>query len=239
MTVSTGKVVDGSIGPERRFTGPKRPETSAKSGLPWASDQQETNRSYPANRRFSAPRTTLLKIVVSPVRVRVSPFSRAAVACRAVPGIAARLDAGHFSASAKRIRAEHRRPTPERRPHGQFRPSDGRSHPQPSRRPPPLAISRSGRSSTCRVSTYSGPAARRRSGPVPMSNGAGTNGTRGSSGERTMRVGVVSTYPPRPCGIGTFSRDLREALLGADGVSAVDLVAIVREDEASSRRRRS
>ena len=74
MTVSTGKVVDGSIGPERRFTGPKRPETSAKSGLPWASDQQETNRSYPANRQFSAPRTTLLKIVVSPVRVRVSPF---------------------------------------------------------------------------------------------------------------------------------------------------------------------
>ena len=47
-----------------------------------------------------------------------------------------------------------------------------------------------------------------------------------------MRVGVVSTYPPRACGIGTFSRDLREALLGADGVAAVDLVAIVREDEA-------
>ncbi len=46
-----------------------------------------------------------------------------------------------------------------------------------------------------------------------------------------MRVGIVSTYPPRACGIGTFSRDLREALLGDDGVSAVDLVAIVREDE--------
>ena len=45
-----------------------------------------------------------------------------------------------------------------------------------------------------------------------------------------MRVGLVSTYPPRPCGIGTFSSDLREALLGADGVSAVDLVAIVRDD---------
>ena len=29
-----------------------------------------------------------------------------------------------------------------------------------------------------------------------------------------MRVGVVSTYPPRACGIGTFSRDLRDALLG-------------------------
>jgi glycosyltransferase involved in cell wall biosynthesis len=47
-----------------------------------------------------------------------------------------------------------------------------------------------------------------------------------------VRVGVVSTYPPRACGIGTFSRDLREALLLADSVSAVDLVAIVRDDDA-------
>jgi glycosyltransferase involved in cell wall biosynthesis len=46
-----------------------------------------------------------------------------------------------------------------------------------------------------------------------------------------MRVGIVSTYPPRSCGIGTFSRDLRLALLAADGVSGVDLVAIVRGDE--------
>jgi hypothetical protein len=46
-----------------------------------------------------------------------------------------------------------------------------------------------------------------------------------------MRVGIVSTYPPRSCGIGTFSRDLRQALLAADGVAAVDLVAIVRGDE--------
>jgi glycosyltransferase involved in cell wall biosynthesis len=78
---------------------------------------------------------------------------------------------------------------------------------------------------------YSGPPARGHPGSVPMSNGAGMNGGTPMSGERTMRVGVVSTYPPRPCGIGTFSRDLREALLGADGVSAVDLVAIVREDD--------
>ena len=46
-----------------------------------------------------------------------------------------------------------------------------------------------------------------------------------------MRVGIVSTYPPRACGIGTFSRDLRQALLAAHGVAAVDLVAIVRGDE--------
>jgi glycosyltransferase involved in cell wall biosynthesis len=78
---------------------------------------------------------------------------------------------------------------------------------------------------------YSGPAARRRPGPVPVSNGAATNGHARISGERTMRVGIVSTYPPRPCGIGTFSSDLRRALLGADRVSAVDLVAVVRDDD--------
>lgn len=47
-----------------------------------------------------------------------------------------------------------------------------------------------------------------------------------------MRVAIVSTYPPRACGIGTFSRDLRESLLGAEGVTAVDLAAIVRDPDA-------
>ncbi|MEA2294640.1 MAG: hypothetical protein QOE86_2279 [Solirubrobacteraceae bacterium] len=60
---------------------------------------------------------------------------------------------------------------------------------------------------------------------------AATNGA-SATGARTLRVGLVSTYPPRACGIGTFSRDLREALLGAAGVAAVDLVAIVRDDDA-------
>lgn len=45
-----------------------------------------------------------------------------------------------------------------------------------------------------------------------------------------MRVGIVSTYPPRPCGIGTFSRDLRTALLQADETNAVDIVSIVRDE---------
>ena len=45
-----------------------------------------------------------------------------------------------------------------------------------------------------------------------------------------MRVAIVSTYPPRACGIATFSRDLRDALLADDGVSAVDLAAIVRDE---------
>ena len=58
-----------------------------------------------------------------------------------------------------------------------------------------------------------------------------SNGAAPGAGAKTMRVGVVSTYPPRVCGIGTFSRDLRDALLAADGVSAVDLAAIVREDD--------
>ena len=53
---------------------------------------------------------------------------------------------------------------------------------------------------------------------------AAANGGASPSRAKTMRVGVVSTYPPRACGIGTFSRDLRQALLSADGVSAVDLV---------------
>jgi glycosyltransferase involved in cell wall biosynthesis len=47
---------------------------------------------------------------------------------------------------------------------------------------------------------------------------------------RPLHAAIVSTYPPRPCGIGTFSRDLREALLGADGVRKVDVVAIVRDE---------
>lgn len=50
-----------------------------------------------------------------------------------------------------------------------------------------------------------------------------------------MRVAIVSTYPPRPCGIGTFSRDLRRALLDADASAAVDIVSIVhdqREEQA-------
>ena len=32
-----------------------------------------------------------------------------------------------------------------------------------------------------------------------------------------MRTAIVSTYPPRACGIGTFAADVRAALLGVDG----------------------
>ena len=44
-----------------------------------------------------------------------------------------------------------------------------------------------------------------------------------------MRITIVSTYPPRACGIGTFSRDLRSAMLLADPAVEVDVLAIVRD----------
>ncbi|MEO6714573.1 MAG: glycosyltransferase [Mycobacteriales bacterium] len=43
-----------------------------------------------------------------------------------------------------------------------------------------------------------------------------------------MRAAVISTYPPRPCGIATFSRDLRCALEDASADVDVDIVSIVR-----------
>ena len=49
----------------------------------------------------------------------------------------------------------------------------------------------------------------------------------------TMRMAIVSTYPPRPCGIGTFSRDLRSALLGVDSALDIDVVSIVRDHHAA------
>lgn len=44
-----------------------------------------------------------------------------------------------------------------------------------------------------------------------------------------MRVAVVSTYPPRACGIGTFSQALRAALVDNDSSTAVDVVSINRD----------
>jgi glycosyltransferase involved in cell wall biosynthesis len=50
----------------------------------------------------------------------------------------------------------------------------------------------------------------------------------------SMRLAIVSTYPPRPCGIGTFSRDLRSALLEVDSSLEIDVVAIVRDHHSST-----
>ena len=51
-----------------------------------------------------------------------------------------------------------------------------------------------------------------------------------------MRAAIVSTFPPRACGIGTFAADLRTTLAGTDAVSAADLVAVVHEPSSPQRR---
>jgi glycosyltransferase involved in cell wall biosynthesis len=51
-----------------------------------------------------------------------------------------------------------------------------------------------------------------------------------------VRAAIVSTFPPRACGIGTFAADLRVTLAGTDAVSAADLVAVVHEPSSPQRR---
>jgi glycosyltransferase involved in cell wall biosynthesis len=51
-----------------------------------------------------------------------------------------------------------------------------------------------------------------------------------------MRTAIVSTYPPRACGIGTFAADLRGTLLGVPGVEGADIVAVVNEPSRPQRR---
>jgi glycosyltransferase involved in cell wall biosynthesis len=51
-----------------------------------------------------------------------------------------------------------------------------------------------------------------------------------------VRTAIVSTYPPRACGIGTFTADLRATLLGVAGVEGADLVAVVNEPSSPQRR---
>jgi glycosyltransferase involved in cell wall biosynthesis len=51
-----------------------------------------------------------------------------------------------------------------------------------------------------------------------------------------MRTAIVSTYPPRACGIGSFSADLRATLTGTGAVTVADLVAVVHEPSSPQRR---
>jgi glycosyltransferase involved in cell wall biosynthesis len=50
-----------------------------------------------------------------------------------------------------------------------------------------------------------------------------------------MRAAIVSTYPPRACGIGTFAADVRAALLGGDGIDRVERVVVVDEPSRPQR----
>ena len=50
-----------------------------------------------------------------------------------------------------------------------------------------------------------------------------------------MHAAIVSTYPPRACGIGAFAADVRAALLGTDGVERVERVVIVNEPSRPQR----
>jgi glycosyltransferase involved in cell wall biosynthesis len=50
-----------------------------------------------------------------------------------------------------------------------------------------------------------------------------------------MRTAIVSTYPPRACGIGTFAADVRAALLGIDGIDRVEKVVVVNEPSRPQR----
>jgi glycosyltransferase involved in cell wall biosynthesis len=51
-----------------------------------------------------------------------------------------------------------------------------------------------------------------------------------------VRTAIVSTFPPRACGIGTFAADLRATLTGTGVVTAADLVAVVHEPSSPQRR---
>jgi glycosyltransferase involved in cell wall biosynthesis len=51
-----------------------------------------------------------------------------------------------------------------------------------------------------------------------------------------VRTAIVSTYPPRACGIGTFAADVRATLVGVDGVDGADFVAVVNEPSRPQRR---
>ena len=50
-----------------------------------------------------------------------------------------------------------------------------------------------------------------------------------------MRTAIVSTYPPRACGIGTFAADVRAALLGVDGIDRVEKVVVVNDPNRPQR----
>jgi hypothetical protein len=60
--------------------------------------------------------------------------------------------------------------------------------------------------------------------------------TSGGKGvQKAVHAAIVSTYPPRACGIGAFAADVRAALLGTDGVERVERVVIGNEPSRPQR----
>lgn len=49
-----------------------------------------------------------------------------------------------------------------------------------------------------------------------------------------MRILMVSTYPPRVCGIATFASDLRKAVLHGGRVKMVDILAVQQQDDVQA-----
>src|SRR5688500_20296990 len=54
-------------------------------------------------------------------------------------------------------------------------------------------------------------------------------------GRDAVRTAILSSYPPRACGIGAFAADVRAALLGVKGVDRVDKVVVVNEPSRPQR----
>ncbi len=50
-----------------------------------------------------------------------------------------------------------------------------------------------------------------------------------------LRTAIVSTFPPRACGIGTFAADVRGALIGLDEIDSVGKVVIVNDPSRPQR----
>ncbi len=69
--------------------------------------------------------------------------------------------------------------------------------------------------------------------PTLRAGGAPDNLRKGRA--QPVRTAIVSTYPPRACGIGTFAADVRSALLGLDGIDRVEKVVVVNKPSRPQR----